>query len=45
MKFCTKCGKEIADEAVICPGCGVSVQPEKKENAGKDGADHSRARS
>lgn len=37
MKFCTKCGKEIADEAVICPGCGVSVQPAKKENAGKDG--------
>ncbi len=22
MKYCTKCGKEIMDEAVICPGCG-----------------------
>ncbi len=22
MKFCTKCGKELFDEAVICPGCG-----------------------
>ena len=22
MKFCSKCGKEIMDEAVICPGCG-----------------------
>lgn len=22
MKFCTKCGKELHDEAIICPGCG-----------------------
>ena len=27
MKFCQHCGKEILDEAVICPGCGCSVQP------------------
>ena len=26
MKFCEKCGKEIMDEAVICPGCGCTVQ-------------------
>ncbi|MBR7122810.1 MAG: zinc ribbon domain-containing protein [Oscillospiraceae bacterium] len=26
MKFCQHCGKEIVDEAVICPGCGCSVQ-------------------
>ena len=26
MKFCTHCGKEIFDEAVICPGCGCAVQ-------------------
>lgn len=25
MKFCAKCGKEILDEAVICPGCGCAV--------------------
>ena len=25
MKFCTKCGKEIMDEAVICPNCGCAV--------------------
>lgn len=25
MKFCQKCGKEIMDEAVICVGCGCSV--------------------
>ena len=26
MKFCQHCGKEIMDKAVICPGCGCSVQ-------------------
>ena len=31
MKFCEKCGKEIMDEAVLCPGCGCMV-----ENNGKD---------
>jgi hypothetical protein len=25
MKFCSKCGKEINDEAVICVHCGCSV--------------------
>ena len=24
--FCKKCGKEILDEAVICPNCGVQVK-------------------
>lgn len=27
MKFCSKCGKEILDEAVVCPHCGCSVTP------------------
>ena len=26
MKFCQKCGKEIMDAAVICPGCGCAVE-------------------
>lgn len=26
MKYCTKCGKEIMDEAIVCPGCGCSQQ-------------------
>lgn len=26
MKFCEKCGKELFDEAVICPGCGCPAQ-------------------
>lgn len=25
MKFCTHCGREIMEEAVVCPGCGCSV--------------------
>lgn len=25
MKYCQKCGKEIMDEAVVCPNCGCSV--------------------
>lgn len=26
MKFCEKCGKEIMDEAVVCPNCGCSAK-------------------
>lgn len=26
MRFCTHCGKEIADEAVICLNCGCKTQ-------------------
>lgn len=25
MKYCTKCGKELFDEAVLCPGCGCPI--------------------
>ena len=25
MKYCSKCGKELRDEAVFCPGCGCAV--------------------
>ena len=25
MKFCSKCGKELHDEAIICPGCGCAI--------------------
>ena len=27
MKYCTKCGHEINDDAVVCPNCGCAVQP------------------
>ena len=26
MKFCTKCGNELRDEAVICPKCGCACE-------------------
>lgn len=26
MKYCTHCGKELLDEAVICVGCGCAVE-------------------
>lgn len=26
MKYCQKCGKELYDEAVVCPGCGCSAE-------------------
>ncbi len=26
MKYCSHCGKELLDEAVICPGCGCPAQ-------------------
>ncbi len=29
MKYCEKCGKEIMDEAVVCPNCGCAVEQQK----------------
>ena len=34
MKYCTKCGSEIADEAVICPKCGCAVDNVKTTASG-----------
>lgn len=31
MKYCTKCGKEHVDEAVICVGCGCAFEKPVKE--------------
>ena len=30
MKYCTHCGKELFDEAVLCPGCGCAVDRQNK---------------
>ena len=30
MKYCSKCGKELFDEAVICTGCGCPVESTTK---------------
>ena len=34
MKYCTKCGNELLDEAVVCPKCGcpVDVTSTQKHN-------------
>lgn len=37
MKYCTHCGKQLLDEAVVCPGCGCAVnavyqQPAENSN-------------
>ena len=26
MKYCSKCGNQVMDEAVICPKCGCPVE-------------------
>ncbi len=31
MKYCSKCGKEILDEAIVCVGCGCSVEQSSKQ--------------
>ena len=36
MKFCTHCGKELFDEAVICPGCGCSTGTAVPQTTGTD---------
>ena len=29
MKYCAKCGRELFDEAIVCPGCGCYAGPVK----------------
>ncbi|MGI6644439.1 MAG: hypothetical protein ACOX28_01545 [Bacilli bacterium] len=31
MKYCSKCGNELHDEAVICPKCGCEVEGSRKQ--------------
>ncbi len=33
MKYCSKCGKELMDEAVICVGCGCAVAGQQRQSA------------
>lgn len=36
MKFCSKCGAQVADEAVVCVGCGCAIEtaPAAKKSSG-----------
>jgi len=36
MKFCSKCGKELMDEAVICTNCGCAVVENIAKNDSND---------
>lgn len=35
MKYCSHCGKELLDEAVICPHCGCQVESLTKDGPNK----------
>ena len=42
--FCGKCGKQLEDEAVVCPWCGAPTgveagpeNPQQKQGNGRDG--------
>lgn len=39
--FCIQCGKEVLDEAVVCPNCGCLIGkiPKRKGVVKKDGAE------
>lgn len=39
MKYCTHCGKELLDEAVICVGCGCLVGEQKIQTENKGNFD------
>lgn len=34
--FCTKCGKELSDDASVCMGCGCLVETEPQSTAPKE---------
>ena len=33
MKYCSHCGAEVKDEAVVCVHCGCSLETEKEESS------------
>lgn len=33
MKYCRHCGKEVLDEAVLCPHCGCKIGEMEEDNA------------
>ena len=35
MKYCSKCGNELFDEAVVCPKCGCATEQTAKNTPKK----------
>lgn len=35
MKYCVHCGKELLDDAVVCPNCGCPVPSQPKDEPDK----------
>lgn len=33
MKYCSKCGKELHDEAIVCPHCGCGAENVNKKES------------
>lgn len=33
MKFCSHCGKEVMEKAVICPNCGCQIEESEADRA------------
>jgi TM2 domain-containing membrane protein YozV len=38
LPFCSKCGKEIPEDAVFCPECGASVEDQVRDSGQPKGA-------
>lgn len=32
MKYCSNCGKEVSDKAMVCPNCGCRIEGENSGN-------------
>lgn len=40
MKYCSKCGNELFDEAVVCPKCGCATEDQAKTAETKNQANN-----
>ena len=43
MKYCTNCGKELADAAYMCPNCGKIAEDAKAKEEAKSGSNSMRS--
>lgn len=36
MSYCSHCGAEVHDEAIVCVKCGCAIKPQQKQSDGND---------